>query len=50
MIEDLKKSLLDLLERNYLGMDDVLKYPLEELVKSVNNNVSENYYLYCKEI
>ena len=30
-------------------MDNVLKYPLEELIKSVDNKVSADYYLYCKE-
>ena len=50
MIEDSKRNLLDSLEKNSLRMDDVLKYPLEELVKSVDNKVSAEYYLYCKEI
>ena len=43
-----KEYLHHLLEINSLTMKEVLLYPLEELIKTIENSTSQDYYLYCK--
>ena len=48
LIRKQKEYLHHLLEINSLTMKEVLLYPLEELIKTIENNTSQDYYLYCK--